>query len=116
MRHLTMILSCLLSLFGCHERSASTTVTRITAQGVDQLFSRTTARGGETTFECVRSVSGRCHYQVFLERCSPDGAHCDRSGVQRFDVRAGQQRARSDLPADSLGCVGTAPDARCHRG
>lgn len=116
MRHLTMILSCLLSLFGCHEQSASTSVTRVTAQGADQLFSRTTVRSASTTFECVRSASGRCHYQVFRETCAADGLHCDRSDVQRFEVRAGQQRARADLPKDSSSCVGTAPDGRCHRG
>ena len=116
MRHLTMILSCLLSLFGCHEPSARTSVTRVTERGADQLFSRTTVRGTGTTFECVRSASGRCHYQVFRETCAAGGLHCERNEVQRFQVRAGQQRARTDLPEDSSSCVAAAADGHCHHG
>lgn len=116
MRHITMILSCLLSLFGCHERFATTSVIRITEAGADQLFSRTTVRGGDATFECVRSTSGRCHFQVFRETCAPDGLRCDRTDVQRFEVRAGQEQARGKLPQGSTSCVSAAPNGRCHRG
>lgn len=116
MRYLTTMLSCLLSLFGCHERSVSTSITRVAEQGADQLFSRTTVRPGERMFECVRSASGRCYYQVFNERCDAGDTHCERSDLQRFELRQGQQRYRRDLPVGYSSCVGSSPEKQCHRG
>lgn len=115
MRYLTTLLSCLLSLFGCQDRSTHTSITRISEQGVDQVFSRTTVRDGQARFECVRSASGRCYYEIFTERCDAQ-RHCEREHLQRFELGQGQQRRRADLPSGFSSCVGTAPEQRCHRG
>lgn len=115
MRYLTTLLSCLLSLFGCQERPTSTSITRISEQGIDQLFSRTTVRSGDASFECVRSASGHCYYQVFNEHCD-ERQQCARGQLQRFELRQGQQRKRTDLPAGFSSCVSAGPEQQCHRG
>ena len=112
MRFLTTIMSCLLSLFGCHDKVTTTSITRISAHGMDQLFSRTSVRTDGAWFECVSSDSGRCYYQVFHEAC--DGQqHCERSALQQFDVRAGQRQKHASLPPGFKSCVATTPAARC---
>lgn len=115
MRYLTTLLSCLLSLFGCHERATQTSITRISEQGVDQLFSRTTVRDGQARFECVRSASGRCYYEVFAERCDAQ-QQCQREPLERFALGQGQQRRHAGLPAGFSSCVSKGPEQRCHRG
>ena len=36
-----------------------------TADGIEALYSRADVHAGVARFECVRSISGRCHYAVF---------------------------------------------------
>ncbi len=113
MRYLTTVLSCLLSLFGCQDKGTSTSITRITDQGIDQLFSRTSVRAESASFECVSSASGRCYYQVYRETC--DGQqHCERGMLQVFDVRAGHTRKRADLPQGFKTCVSNSTRQPCH--
>jgi len=114
MRYLTTLLSCLLSLFGCQERATSTSITRISEHGMDQLFSRTTVRDGTAAFECVRSASGRCHYLVFSEQCD-SAQHCSRQTLQQFALGTGQVRRWPDLPAGFSSCVGTTAQQHCQR-
>ena len=115
MRYLTTLLSCLMALFGCQEKATSTSITRVSEQGVDLLFSRTSVGTGSASFECVRSASGRCYYEVFEEACDA-ARHCVRAGLQRFDVRAGQLQRQQGLPAGFQSCVSSRPEQRCHRG
>lgn len=112
MRYLTTMLSCLLSLFGCHDKVTSTSITRISDHGSDQLFSRTSVREEGASFECLRSASGRCYYQVFNESCDAN-QHCERGDIRRFDVRAGQVQRRENLPTGFQACVSNSPTGRC---
>jgi hypothetical protein len=112
MRYFTTVLSCLLSLFGCQDKVTSTSITRISEQGIDQLFSRTSVRAESASFECVNSASGRCYYQVFKETC--DGQqHCQRGMLQAFDVRAGHTHKREGLPTGFKTCVSNSTAIPC---
>ncbi|RXQ98913.1 hypothetical protein [Pseudoxanthomonas composti] len=111
MRLLTSMLYCLLALFGCDGGSTSTTVTRRQLDGQDILFSRTTVEAGQATFQCVRSSSGRCHYQVFEEACAAaDPAHppqCARTALDQFSLAVGERRQVKGLAAQVKDCVDT---------
>lgn len=112
MRYLTTLLSCLLSLFGCQDKVTSTSITRISEQGIDQLFSRTSVRAESASFNCVRSASGRCYYQVFKETC--DGQQrCERGMLQAFDIRAGHTQKREGLPQGFRTCVSSSATVPC---
>lgn len=87
-----------LSLFGC-DIGRSTFVDRISADGVDSLYSKATVEAGFARFECLRSASGQCYYTLFPRECAktPDanGQHdtrCLSRPVERFAVANGESR------------------------
>ncbi|WDS36076.1 hypothetical protein [Pseudoxanthomonas sp.] len=110
MRLLTSMLYCLLALFGCDGNSSTTTVTRTQVDGQDTLFSRTTQDHDAATFQCVRSISGRCHYQVFQERCAAqataaDEAKCARTPMDSFSLAVGDRHLLKGLAGQVRECV-----------
>ncbi|WIH04598.1 hypothetical protein KHF85_17755 [Xanthomonas translucens pv. graminis] len=119
MRLLSALWSCLLSLAGCQGHATldlSTdahreTVVHASERGVSVIFSRTSYRGGLTTFRCVDSRSGRCHYQVYAAcaaLAAPVGtaaAACAPHMLQEFDLQVGQRREVGGLPRDFGQCV-----------
>ncbi|HCH0556870.1 hypothetical protein [Pseudoxanthomonas winnipegensis] len=119
MRLLTSMFYCMLALFGCHDGSSSTSITRSQRDGVDTLFSRTTREAGSATFQCVRSASGRCHYQLFEETCragTGDKRACARTSVDQFSLGAGEQRVFQGLDMQVRECVqaeAPGPGTRC---
>lgn len=119
MRLLSLLWSCLLGLLGCHGHAdldlsvgaRRETVVQASEGGAPLLFSRTTYRGGLTTFRCIDSRSGRCHYQVYTACTAPqparggDGAACRPRVLQAFDLPVGQRREIAGLPRDFRQCV-----------
>lgn len=120
MRLLTSMLYCLLALFGCDGKSTTTTVVRSQVNGQDTLFSRTTQEQDVATFQCVRSSSGRCHYQVFEETCATDSTNhpetCAQSRLDDFSLQAGEKRLIRGLAGHVKNCVQAetpGPKTRC---
>lgn len=120
MRLLTSMLYCLLALFGCNGGNATTTMTRTQVDGQDTLFSRTTHERDAATFQCVRSSSGRCHYQLFEETCAPgpeaDKTNCARTPMDRFSLAVGERRLVKGLATQLGECVQAevpGPGTRC---
>ncbi|MET0288807.1 MAG: hypothetical protein ABW178_04205 [Pseudoxanthomonas sp.] len=121
MRLLTSMLYCLLALFGCNDGTSTTTVTRSQRDGEDTLFSRTTLDRGLATYQCVRSVTGRCHYQLFEETCTgaADGANttqCARTPMDQFSLAVGEAREVKGLAGAVKDCVQSdvpGPETRC---
>ncbi len=120
MRLLTSMLYCLLALFGCDGKSSTTTVTRTQVNGEDALFSRTTQDHDAATFQCVRSISGRCHYQVFQENCAAqagtDTPKCARTPMDSFSLAVGDRHLVKGLAGQVRECVqaeAPGPGTRC---
>jgi hypothetical protein len=113
MRTPALAAACLLFLAAC-QQSSNTSVTRVSANGVDTLYSRTTVVDGVARFECIASRSGQCHYLVLDPRCTPDAA-CAQPPLQQFAVAAGQTRAMPGLPAGFKQCASEIHKERCHR-
>jgi len=114
------MLYCLLALFGCDGNSSTTTVTRSQLNGQDTLFSRTTQDHDAATFQCLRSSSGRCHYQVFLENCpagnAADPSTCIRTPMDNFSLPVGDKRLLTGLAGQVRECVQaevSGPGMRC---
>jgi hypothetical protein len=109
MRLLTSMLYCLLALFGCDGGTSTTTVTRRQLDGEDTLFSRTTLDRGDVTFQCVRSSSGRCHYQLYQEACAAaeaaDKQQCARTPVDQFSLAVGERREIKGMTGQVRDCV-----------
>jgi hypothetical protein len=112
MRLLTTLLSCLLSLFGCDPHPGTTSITRVTGNGAETLFSKTTLVDGVVTFECFASASGDCHYRVYEESCdsnaaaaSPGADACHRRTLDEFALTVGKRRRIEGLPAGFRHCV-----------
>ncbi len=120
MRVLTSMLYCLLALLGCDGKTSTTTVTRSQLNGEDTLFSRTTQERDAATFQCLRSSSGRCHYQVFEEKCpselESDKSKCVRTAMDSFSLAVGDTRLVKGLAGHVRECVQAqtpGPGTRC---
>ena len=108
-----------LSLFGL-DVGGETFVHRVSADGGEVLHSRTHVQAGVAYFECMRSVSGQCHYTVYPRDCSPAmvtarAAGCGAASVRRFAIPGGGSRQLSGLHDIRL-CVsadGSAPGPDC---
>jgi hypothetical protein len=61
---------------------------------------------GEGQFECRKSVTGRCHYILYVEDCETPASNdaCAVRVVQAFVLRAGQTRQFHGLPVDVRAC------------
>ena len=92
MHPLTILLSCLLSLFGWDAHPGTTRITRVVEQDREVLFSKATLVDGVATFECFTSASGDCHYRGYEERCAEaagGGLDCLDAGVEAFGEGVG---------------------------
>lgn len=110
MRLLASMLYCLMSLFGCHQDTGTTSITRSTVDGRDLLFSKVESHAGSAVFHCLASRSGRCHYLVYEARCAgaPAGPACPRQELERFDLAVGQVRELHGLARDFHQCASAA--------
>jgi curli biogenesis system outer membrane secretion channel CsgG len=104
---------CVLMLAAC-QQSNDTSVTRIRANGVDTLYSKTTVDNGVANFDCIASSSGRCHYLVLDARCTKDKA-CAYPPLHRLAVAVGKTEQMAGLPAGFKHCVSAVQKEQCHR-
>lgn len=106
MRLLASMLYCLMSLFGCHRDTGTTSITRATVDGRDLLFSKVESHAGDAVFHCLASASGRCHYLVYEAACSGAAASgCPRRELDRFELTVGQVRELHGLAVDFRQCA-----------
>ncbi|MEP6900011.1 MAG: hypothetical protein ABI870_15910 [Rhodanobacter sp.] len=102
MHKLIVLLYFFLSLAGC-DHPGRTIVMRSSTDGIDLLYSRVTVFGSTSTFECIQSRSGRCHYGVFEHDCtSMPGC---KAPSQQFALDVDRKQRLIDLPADFELCV-----------
>lgn len=91
-----------LSLFGC-DVGRDTFVDRISIDGAQSLYSKATVEAGVARFECLRSVSGQCHYTVFPRECdaatpsAKDKVDCTSRPIEQFAVANGDSRQIAGL-------------------
>ena len=104
---------CVLMLAAC-QQSNNTSVTRIRANGVDTLHSRTTVDNGVASFACIASSSGQCHYLVLDARCAKD-TDCPYPPLHRLAVAVGKTEQMAWLPAGFQHCVSAVQKEQCHR-
>lgn len=72
---------------------------------------------GNGLFECRKSVTGHCHYVLYVEECEASAARdaCPARVIQQFTLAAGQSRQFHGLPVDVRACqnheaIPVAPD------
>src|SRR3546814_15838148 len=71
---------------------------------------RSYVNGGAGDFECIKSVSGRCHYLLFVRDCdasapAASARPCAARTVQAFTLDAGTSRHLANLPPRLKQCV-----------
>ena len=104
---------CVVMLAAC-QQSSNTSVTRIRANGVDTLHSRTTVDNGVASFACIASSSGQCHYLVLDARCAKD-KDCAYPPLHRLAVAVGKTEQMAGLPAGFQHCASAVQKEQCHR-
>ena len=99
-----LILLLLATLPAC--RGPGTTLSSSTTGEEGESASWAEISDGNGLFECRKSVTGRCHYVLYLEECEtpPSGNGCPVRVVQQFVVQAGQSRQLKGLPAEVRAC------------
>lgn len=102
-------IACLL-LAGCKFEAGLTTVNQLSIEGRAVNATRSTVTGGEGEFECLRSVSGSCHYVLFVDDCAADAAGnpddgCGARVVHAFTLSAGERQHLEQLPRGLRQCV-----------
>lgn len=125
MRLLVSLVSFLLTLIGCNPQSGVTTVSIASVDGVGVNSTKSRISQDHARFECLKSVSGQCHYVVYVSSCAvdaartevtvsadagsagdaPEAASCATRTLQQFTLAAGQVRELDDMPADMRHCV-----------
>ncbi|WP_312237885.1 hypothetical protein [Stenotrophomonas sp.] len=113
MRNVLILCTAVLAIAGCAQ-SSNTSVTRVRANGVDALYSKSTVVDGVARFECIASSSGQCHYLVLDPRCKTDAA-CTQAPLRRLSVAVGKTGQVPDLPKGFSVCVSEQPKEQCHR-
>lgn len=123
MRTAILLATPLLLLAGCKIDAGTTTITNVSIDGKAQNVMRSYVNGGAGDFECIRSVSGRCHYLLFVRECDAggDATACRTRTVDSFTLDAGTSRHLADLPPRLEQCVShetapTAPDCLAAQG
>ena len=126
MRTALVFATTLLLLSGCRIDAGTTTITNVSIDGKAQNVMRSYVNGGAGDFECIKSISGRCHYLLFVRECGDaanksDDAHCDTRTVQAFTLDAGTSRHLANLPPRLQQCVShdrepAAPDCLASQG
>ena len=109
MRIITSLMSCLMTLAGCHEKPSVTHITRTSGGDAGTIFSKATQIEGVATFQCFESDSGRCHYLVYAQHCPAaapgENPHCEREPLDQFALAPGERREIRGLPASFHLCV-----------
>ena len=127
MRTAILLAISLLLLAGCKIEAGTTTITNVSIDGKAQNVMRSYVNGGAGDFECIKSISGRCHYLLFVRECGDapgklgDDARCDTRTVQAFTLDAGTSRHLANLPPRLKQCVShdrepSAPDCLASHG
>jgi hypothetical protein len=122
-----VVFATLLLLAGCRIDAGTTTITNVSIDGKAQNVMRSYVNGGAGDFECIKSISGRCHYLLFVRECGDaadepgDDARCDTRTVQAFTLDAGTSRHLANLPPRLQQCVShdrepSAPDYLASQG
>ena len=108
MHYLIALIYFVLALFGLHGYGSHTIVTHSTVDGVDMLYSKTRIVADVVDVSCVRSASGRCHYQLLPRDCrlSQPQAGCTPDPAQRITLAAGARTELAGLPGGLVLCVG----------
>ncbi|MHC9085723.1 hypothetical protein ACYX7E_11935 [Luteimonas sp. RIT-PG2_3] len=70
MRLLVSLVSFLLTLIGCNPQSGVTTVSIASVDGVGVNSTKSRITQDHARFECLKSVSGQCHYVVYVSSCT----------------------------------------------
>jgi hypothetical protein len=109
MRIITSLMSCLMTLAGCHEKPSVTHITRTSGGDAGVIFSKATQVDGVATFQCFESDSGRCHYLIYAERCPTaapgENPNCKRETLDQFALAPGDRREVHGLPSSFRLCV-----------
>jgi len=108
MRTAILLAATLLLLAGCKIDAGTTTITNVSIDGKAQNVMRSYVNGGAGDFECVKSISGRCHYLLFVRECDAHagGADvCRPRTVEAFTLEAGTSRHLTHLPPRLKQCV-----------
>jgi hypothetical protein len=126
MRTAILLATALLLLAGCKIDAGTTTITNVSIDGKAQNVMRSYVNGSAGDFECIKSISGHCHYLLFVRDCgndqpAADGAHCGIRTVQAFTLDAGTSRQLANLPPELKQCVShdrepSAPDCLASQG
>src|SRR3546814_17419584 len=91
MRTAILLATPLLLLAGCKIDAGTTTITNVSIDGKAQNVMRSYVNGGARDFECIKSVSGRCHYLLFVRDCD---ASAPADTAQPCATRPGQSFTR----------------------
>src|SRR5690606_30684055 len=112
MRTAILLAATLLLLAGCKIDAGTTTITNVSIDGKAQNVMRSYVNGGAGDFECIKSISGRCHYLLFVRECRGEAgasdagdARCGMRTVQAFTLDAGTSRRLANLPPRLKQCV-----------
>lgn len=126
MRTAILFAATALLLAGCKIDAGTTTITNVSIDGKAQNVMRSYVNGGAGDFECIKSVSGRCHYVLFVRECgdappAAGGPACDTRTVEAFTLDAGTSRHLANLPPRLKQCVShdrepSAPDCLASQG
>ncbi|HVI58105.1 MAG TPA: hypothetical protein VM619_04415 [Luteimonas sp.] len=126
MRIAILLAASLCLLAGCKIDTGTTTITNVSIDGKAQNVMRSYVNDGSGEFECVKSISGRCHYLLFVRECRADasaanGQRCGNRTVDAFTIEAGTSRHLAHLPPKLQQCVShdvapTAPDCASSQG
>lgn len=109
---LPMLLRCLplLLLAACTGGGGSSATVRVSSDGKDLLFTKVETRADTTTFRCLASSSGQCHYLVYAQDCDHDsGATCPQRELQRLVVALGDTRQVHGLAKGFRQCASATP-------
>lgn len=116
MQFLIAVIYFVLALFGIDGPGSRTIAIHSAVNGSDVLYSTTRINAGVAEFACIRSASGRCHYQLLPPDCAPPQSpanttpECKPDSVRGFVLSAGGHRELVLLPAHFTLCVGQDSD------
>lgn len=126
MRLPILLAASLCLLAGCQIETGTTTITNVSIDGKARNATRSYVNDGAGDFECVKSISGRCHYLLYVRECRPDkaapgGNRCTDRTVDAFTLEAGKSRHVANLPPRLKQCVShdaapIAPDCAASQG
>ena len=104
MRNVLAALPLSLALIACN--GSGTTIQASSSDDGGQSATWAHIANGVGRFECRKSVTGSCHYVLYVQQCAPDAplAGCSARVVRSFTLAAGQRRDVHGLPAQVRLC------------